>query len=333
MDSDSPQAETDEDLRRLVSALESLVDGELAVTQLIACGPKAIQPLREFLLHGRRRSVFQPRMRAVEALAGLGAKSVLIEYLLATKSVADPQVRAAEESVENTTARRLSAWRDQEAFQVLLAVCRRRLLPGAVETLAEHERAEAIPCFDRALENDFCRQAAEEGFRRLGIRARRALVLSATTPLPYPEEERPSSIRRRRSALALLTEMGIESEDWPELRCLLLGSDAEMRARLAQLAAVTANSDDRSTAATNLVASFPELPWYAREGAENALVALAPESMAAVQDEITRRSSLPTLVRAADEVLRTLVRINTKFGSHLLHLPRGDDISRSRQTG
>ncbi|MCC6362257.1 MAG: hypothetical protein IT165_01965 [Bryobacterales bacterium] len=65
----------------LVDGLNSLLDGESAVSALIACGPAAIDPLRRFLLEGQPSGVYQPRRWAVDALAGLGAKDILLEAI------------------------------------------------------------------------------------------------------------------------------------------------------------------------------------------------------------------------------------------------------------
>lgn len=64
----------DPEVRRLLGCLQSLIDGQSVIQELAACGPRAIPPLREFLLSGRITSVPQPRMWAVEALALLGAR-------------------------------------------------------------------------------------------------------------------------------------------------------------------------------------------------------------------------------------------------------------------
>ncbi len=304
-----------EEIQRLIGALESLVDGDLAVELLAACGPPAIPYLREFLLHGRVRSIPQPRMRAVEALARLGAKAVLLEYLTAERTIQDPQIRLSEEAVENTAARKLSAWRDEEVFETLRGVCRRHLLPGAVESLAKYARPEAMPCFDRALADDFCRVAAEEGFRKLGLRARPALVFSAITPLPDGEQETPSSLRRRRSALALVAEIGIDQENWLELRVLLSDPDPdpEIAVRMAQFAGGAEIHEERRVAAARLISALPQLPWYLWEDAERALRALAAESASLITGEIARRSSAPAARRAGDEILRMLLRIQSKI--------------------
>ncbi|HTX37913.1 MAG TPA: hypothetical protein VME43_22945 [Bryobacteraceae bacterium] len=302
----------DPEASRLVACLQSLMEGESAVAELAACGPRAIPPLREFLLAGRVASVPQPRMWAVDALALLGAREVLIEYLQSSVSAADPQLQFAEDAVRNTAGRRLSAWRDDQTFEILLTVARRRQLPGVIETLAGFGRVEAMPCLDRALEDDLCRGAAEDGFRKLGPAARGALLVSAATPLPLGGEETPSSLCRRRSVLGLLAEIGVEPENWPELRPLLEERDPEMLTRLAQIAATVADAEGRARAARALVGALEGLPWFVRKDAEAALVALAPESRAPIQAEVARRSAKPPLVRAGDEVLRMLLRIRPR---------------------
>jgi hypothetical protein len=299
----------DPEVCRLIACLQSLVDGQSVIEELVACGPRAILPLREFLLSGRIASVPNPRMWAVEALALLGAREVLIEYLQAPSRVVDAQLQFAEDAVRNTAGRGLSAWRDNETFEILLDLCRRRNLPGIVETLAGFERADAIPCLDRALEDDMCRKAAEDGLRKLGLRARSALLFSAVTPLPDAEEETPSSLCRRRSVLGLLMEIGAEPQNWSELRPLLAERDPVLLTRLAQIASSVAEPSDRACAAVGLVSVLARLPWFVWKEAEQALAALAPESVPSIDAEMSRRLSNPPLVRAGDEVLRMLLRL------------------------
>jgi hypothetical protein len=301
------------EIERLIRALQSLLEGESAIDELVAIGPAAIPRLRDFLFSGRIASVPQPRMWAVEALARLDARDALIEYLQTPKRVADAQLAFAEDAVKNTAARRLGAWRDEVTFQALMEFCRRRTLVGVIESLAAFERAEAIPCFDRALEDGMCRIAAEEGLRRFGSRARSALVLSAVTPLPGAEDETPSSLVRRRSALALLTEIGVNEAGWVELRLLLDETDPQLVVRVAQLAASGGDESDRAIAASNLVAALPRIPWHAVKDAEEALLKLAPECRQTITDELTRRSANPPAARAGDEVFRLLARVDRRL--------------------
>ena len=310
-DSDIPPG--DPEVSQLLARLQSLVDGPSAIEELSACGPRAIPPLREFLLSGRVTSVPQPRMWAVEALVLLGARDVLIEYLQAPSQVGDPQLLFAEDAVKSTAGRSLSAWRDSKTFEILLDLCRKRSIPGAIESLAGFERAEAIPCLDRALEDDMCRKTAEDGLRKLGPKARSALLLSAVTPLPNADEETPSSLCRRRSVLRLLTEIGVGRQNWAELRPLLAERDPELLGRLAQMASSVADPRDRASVAVALVSALARLPWFIWKEAEEALVALAPESVPAIDAELSRRSSNSPLSRAGDEILRMLLRLKANL--------------------
>jgi len=313
MRQDTHHCEPDAEVARLVRALESLVDGQSAIDVLVACGPPAIAALREFLLHGRIVSVPQPRMWAAEALARLEARDVLIEYLEAPDRAADAQLSFAEDAVRNTAARHLGNWRDERTFSALLGLCRKRLLPGLVEAIAGFERIEAIPYLDRALEDDFCRAAAEEGLRNLGPAAREHLVLSALTPLPNAAEEKPSSLGRRRRVLAILADMDFVAQDWSKLRHTLDEQDPGFLVSAARIAARAANTRDRAAAAAALVEKLPGVPWYAWKDAEEALVALGPESAPLIEAELSRRAARPPIVRAADEVLRMLLRLKGKL--------------------
>ena len=301
------------EVHRLLHCLQSLLEGQSTIDELVACGPPAIPPLADFLLAGRIVSVPQPRVWAVEALARLGARHVLVEYLEAPPRTTDPQLLFAEDAVRNAAARWLGRWHDEQTFEILLRLCRKRNLPGAIESLAEFQRVEAIPCFDRALEDDLCRPAAEDGLRKLGAKAATALMLSAVTPLPDAADETPSSLIRRRTVLALLVEIGVDTLAWNEFRSLLTEGDAEIVVRIAQLAAAVTGSEDRARAASALVQVLPAVPWHAAKDAEEALLALAPESVPPVAAERQRRSAKPATVRAGDEVLRLLLRLEVKL--------------------
>jgi len=288
--------ESDVEVARLIRALESLVDGQSAIDELVACGSHAISALRSFLLHGRIVSVPQPRMWATEALARLGARDVLMEYLEAPDRSADAQLSFAEDAVRNTAARHLGNWHDERTFEALLGLCQKRLLPGVVEAIAGFDRIEAIPCLDRALEDDFCRAAAEEGLRRIGLGAFEHLILSAMMPLPNATEETPSSLGRRRRILAILAETDIDARNWSQLRLLLSEPDPELLVGTARIAARAAGVMDRAASAAALVNKLPGVPWHAWKDAEEALIALAPESSPAIEAELSWRAARPPLL-------------------------------------
>ena len=135
----------------LVRGLDSLLEGDKVAAQLIACGPVAIPAVKAFLFLGKPRVVYQPRLRAVEVLGALGAKSVLIEYITAKKSIPDPAVRMSEEVVENAAARELARWRTQDVLDILMRFALPRSRSGIVEALGRFRSPEAIPYFLHAL--------------------------------------------------------------------------------------------------------------------------------------------------------------------------------------
>ena len=71
---------------RLVGALDSLKDGDLAVDLLIACGARAIPSLALFLLKGSPRTISLPRSRAT-LVAGLSIASTRDTITLFFKAI------------------------------------------------------------------------------------------------------------------------------------------------------------------------------------------------------------------------------------------------------
>jgi len=174
----------DEEIEALVQSLNSLHEGELGVDMLVACGERAIEPLRRFLLHGKPSGIFVPKQRAVKALAELGAKEVLLDYLAFDEQIADPVAAHGEEAVKNTAARALGAWHTEDVYQALLRALRHRRLHGVIEALGEFPgRAEAVPELVAALEDDFCRSSAEDVLRNLGDVAHWRLSMPPGLPI------------------------------------------------------------------------------------------------------------------------------------------------------
>lgn len=269
-----------EDVDILIQRLDALSDGESAVRDLIASGPRAIGPLRRLLLDGRPGVTFQPRQWAVQALAGLGAKDALIAYLERRREIANPATRLAEEAVESTAARALKAWPTEEVIALMLKLAATHILPGVIETLGEVGSSEATPYFIKALEDDVCRRAAEEALARLGVRARAALVDAALSRAPSPEEESPSSLRRRRSALALLGSMLLPRGCWRALRSCLDDRDAEIVLGAAKIAAKQGcgNLEDKRVAIQRLLAVLPGADSFLQEKIEACLQGLLKEA-------------------------------------------------------
>jgi len=300
-------------VQRLISELETLSTGEATVASLIAMGPVAIEPLRLYLLEGKPSSVFQPRLWAVKALAGLQAREALVAYLLQKKEIADPQERFGEEAVASAAARSLAAWPDGDMCRFLLELSEHRLLNGLIEALAEFRTPEAIPYFERALEDDFYRPTAENAFLKLGSLAVDALVRLAVTPRPNPSMETPGSLVRRRAAVRLLNIMGISAVHWQILRNLLHESDAELVVEASKLGLKYGSEEDRSLMAQRLLELLSSASWHLRKDIEENLVALKREAAGQIEEEIVQRLEQSEEVRTHDVRLRALLRVKHRW--------------------
>jgi hypothetical protein len=303
---------SEERVQRLVDRLNSLKEGELAVVELVACGKRAVEPLRRFLLYGKPSGIFQPRQRAVEALAELGAKDVLLEYLTFEKHISDPVDRYGEEAVENTAARLLAGWRDEEVYNVLLRLLSRKPMPGVIETIGEYRRPGTIPDFVSALGDDIARIPAEEALRKVGESARWALRDAALTPVPSAADETPSSLRRRTSALRLLAERNLSAEDWRNLAALTRDHDPEIAARACWIALLVAEESCKQLAVRRLVDVLPEADLFLQTEIEGWLLRCFGSARIVIDEEIARRQPATEDTQSPDKVLRFLLAVKRR---------------------
>lgn len=283
---DAVHEPSDDDVQGLVQRLESLVDGPRAAKRLTSCGERAIAPLRRFLLGGKPRGVFQPRQRAVEALAALGAKDVLVEYLTREQPIPDPVDSYGEEAVVNTAARLLARWADDEAYAVLLNLLRRKATPGVVDAVGEFQRAEAVPLFIGALGDSIARTFAEKALLKAGNLAQQALVEAALSPLPSAAGETPTSRIRRRSALRLLAESGLPHGAWERLSPLMRSRDPEIAARACRFGLHSETTQERKTAARKLIRLFPGAPCFLQMEMEHWLLEQPADALAEIAREL-----------------------------------------------
>jgi hypothetical protein len=297
---------TDEEIRSFVGDLESLQSGELTVSLLVGCGPRAIAPLREFLLHGKPRGIFQPRQRAVEALAELGARDVLLEFLSQERQIEDAVVRFGEEAVESSAARELGRWHTEEVFQFLMQLGERRRLIGVIEALGSFERPEAAGLLVGALEDDVCRPGAETALRRIAGRAKPTLFEAVQANV---EEERPAALYRRRRVLRILADLKLSPEEWETLRPLLKDRDTEITVDAAQLAMEAAPHAEKREAAELLIRSLERAPWFQQIQIHECL----DRHYALVRDliakEIEKLQQKPRREQGNDHVLRILLAV------------------------
>jgi hypothetical protein len=304
---------SDEQLKKLVESLNFLHEGEMSIPLLVACGERAIWPLRQFLLYGQPESIFIPRQRAVWALAELGAKDVLLEYLAVEKTVPDPVIRQGEDAVENTAARALAAWCTDDVFDGLLRKLAMRCLPGVIETLGQFQRMDPLPYYILSLEDDFCRRPAEEAISKLGALARPNLINALRISDPLGVYESPSSLCRRRSILKLLLQMKLSAPDWKLLSPLLYDDDPEITARASAIALSAGGYDDKRRAVQRLLDVLPQVDWLLQGDIEDWLTQSAAISYSAVVKEIGRREAAVRGMRSTDNVLRILLEVTRRI--------------------
>lgn len=302
----------DEQIEALVESLTSLHEGELGVDMLVACGERAIGSLRAFLMHGKPTGIFVPRQRAVRALAELGAKEVLIQYLDLNREISDPVAAHGEEAVQNSAARTLGAWQTDDVYQALERTLQRKHLIGAVETLGEFERPEAIPQLVSALEDDFCRSAAEDALHKLGEAPHFALIEAARAPEPSGNRETPSSRSRRRSVLRLLESLRLVVEDWRKTAALLHDKDPEIAARACAIALAVADDQSKKVAVKRLLEVLPYADWLLQGEIQCWLEAHIDVALPAIKKEIQKRRQADPARQATDSVLRSLLAVARK---------------------
>ena len=209
---------------RLIAALDSLMDGELAVDMLIACGHCAVPYLADFLLKGSPRTISLPRCRAARVLGELGARSTLISYFKDYERPHDGAVLCAEDAVRSTIARELARWNSDEVFQVLLEAATKRVTGGLVLALGEFHRPESIPLLFEVLEDDLCRQDAMKSLRGLPDATRQFGILTIRG-LSGVTLDSAGARCRKRATLQLLSELGVAKGDWPDICPFLRESD------------------------------------------------------------------------------------------------------------
>jgi HEAT repeat protein len=249
---------------KAIKKLASFNDGDRGVIDTIACGDQAISALRALLFRREPSGLYQARCRAVEALRSLRAYNILFEFLSAERAASDPVEYLGDDAVVNAAARALGDVRDERVFRLLLRLAERASLTGVIAALGSFGRAEAIPWLIAALEDDGSRSTAEVALRRLGRAARPALVAGANTRLPSLEHESVSSLRRRRSALALLGEIGITRKIWPQLRPLKQDADARISLLACKLCLEGASPVEWQNALDKLASLLPEADWMLR---------------------------------------------------------------------
>lgn len=260
-------------LTDLALRMRSLHEGDVAVLDAIAIGAPAIPILRELLFERDSAGIFEPRKRAVQALAALHAFGVLKEFIAKWRLASDPVERLGDEAVLSAAALMLGETGDEEAYFILFGIAREHPVPGVVEALSRYRRAESTSVLIAALSDDCASAAAEQGFRLMGQKAVPALVDAALCVTTGPSDrETPSSIRRRRRAFSLLLELGATREVWVRVGESIKDQDDEIASLACRLGILAADDAQMRECASRLVELLRRVGWAVRQEIEECLI-------------------------------------------------------------
>jgi hypothetical protein len=296
----------DAQVERLISALDSLLDGDLAVPMLIACGERAVPHLEHFLLAGSPRTIALPRCRAVHALGELGAYSILISYFREYEPPSDAAVLFAEDAVRSAVARELLRWKSDEVFRVLMDAAKQRATSGVTLALGEFHRPESVPLLFEILEDDLCREEAKDGLRKVPEAAHQYAILSIRG-LTGLQLDGPSALRRRRATLQLLEEFGIYPEEWVDLRDFLLDNDADVVIFAASIGLQSGPEQDRRRIIQALFRVSIHINWAQEDQITrqfDAYPELACEQARIIAEEHRTRGERPNWLAPSWRILR-----------------------------
>lgn len=307
--------EIGEQIRRL----SDLRKGDHAVERLALCGERAIEPLREFLMNGAPSHIYQPRQRAVHALARLGAHEILLEYLMMPKNIPDPVIRFGEEAVENTAARALAFWQTEDVFTALLGIAYTRMLPGIIETLASFQRWEPIPLFIAALMDDVSRTAAENALKSMGEVAIPAVMEVISMPHSPNHCESPSALLRRRSAMHILAELKVGTGEWPKINGLLTDADPEIAVSAARIALKIAGPEETRAAIQTLIRKIPHVNWRTRTVIKTCLINHYGVAQKEIADQIAHAKLQSQDAQVCDRTLQLLLTVQKCVGVSATH--------------
>ncbi len=317
------------EIESLISALESLVDGEAAAERLIAIGPRAIPWLARFLLQGSARTVALPRCRAVHALGELGAQNALLAYFRQHRHSEDAAVLLAEDAVRSAAAEELTKVRSDEVYEVLLDAARDRITGGLIRALSEFRRSKSIPVLFAALDDDLCREDARAALRIMPADSRSfaGLLLRGA----HPDSHRfTTSLRERRSVLQLLRELGADAEDWPALREYLQDPDPDSVIAVAGIGFALGRMEDYGRLIDALFRVSAHLNWVQEDDVVRMLELHPEPTRAAVRrlcDVAANRVDQPNWLSPQWRILRHFSMNNPGATS------KAQPVGNSRQDG
>jgi hypothetical protein len=260
-----PDQTLDARIGRALNHLTSFHDGDGGMAEILELGIDAVPALTQVLTQREPSGLFQVRCRAVEALATLKAFSVLSDFLRKRRDIADPVERLGDDAVVSIAARAIAHLREPWVYELLADLAHHHPLQGVLAGLGSFFRVDSLPAFIDALQEDHLRSTAEAILRGFGSKARPALVMVALGLGEGAGWESESHLRKRRSALGILSEIGVRCRDWPRLRPLIGDSDHQVAMLVCEIGIKLGAAADRVRIAARLRDLRPTADWIHRE--------------------------------------------------------------------
>jgi hypothetical protein len=140
---------------------------------------------------------------------------------------------------------------------------------GVLAGLGSFRRKESIPMFVNALAEGDVRLTAEAMLRTFGATARPALTAAALDHGQDDRSESETHLRERRSALALLLDIGIPRRSWPHIRPLMDDDDLQIPLLACQACIQVGATKDRALITSRLTDLKRKADWFDKEGSKH----------------------------------------------------------------
>jgi hypothetical protein len=257
-----------------VGRLKSLHDGDSAFFEVVELGPDVVPALRRLLFEPEPSGLHQVRGRAAEALAALGAFDVLADFLRSRQPIADPVERLGEEVVTGAAARAIARLQEEWVYRLLGDLAAHCCVAGVLAGLGSFHRKDSIEIFIRALSEDEVRLTAEAILRGFGRAVRPALIAAALDRGDARNPESESHLRKRRSALGILLEIGIPPKKWGVLRPLMEDRDRQITLLACRVCFDLGSAQDLARSARRLIDLRSGADWLEKEHIDDLLTAI-----------------------------------------------------------
>ena len=154
----------------------------------------------------------------------------------------------------------------------------------------------------------------EEALRKMGQSAVPELIRAALNPLPDREQESPSSLLRRTSAVQILADTGLSTEQWRQLNALIDEAAPGLLIAVGRIAKHVGDEKSVRAVAGRLTKVIGHVDWYMLDKIENMLVDIYETARPLIERTIAAHRRLPLEAQLSDFVLLTLTKVKERAG-------------------